>query len=76
MLLIRTNGQEFNFFHLKDLNPFASLGRVTLIGNTPVVFFIILKDADAIQITAPLRCTYQVRCVARVLSTEYVSPHM
>ena len=49
MLLIKTNGQEFNFLHLKDLNPFASLGGVTLIGNTPVIFFIILKDADAIQ---------------------------
>ena len=31
-----------------------------------------------IPTTAPLRCTYQVWCVAvaRVLSTEYFSPHM
>ena len=46
MLLIKTNGQEFNFLHLKDLNPFASLGGVT---HLYLVFFIIIKDVDAIQ---------------------------
>ena len=37
---------------------------------------IIMPEIPELLFTAPLRCTYQVRCVARVLSTEYVSPHM